>query len=82
MHVVCSFMTHTGIYILSEKLPKEEWHRLLSLAGSLGAAVCDDRRDANILLTDIRAPKRIERHTSEEERVRFCTLMIGHESHC
>ncbi|KAL4400177.1 DNA repair protein [Malassezia pachydermatis] len=68
MHVVCSFMTHTGIYILSEKLPKEEWHRLLSLAGSLGAAVCDDRRDANILLTDIRAPKRIERHTSEEER--------------
>ena len=62
-------LTHAiRVFILEEKLNPSEYSRLCALAKQLGAVVCTDRRDANMLLTGIRAPKRIEMHTSAEER--------------
>jgi len=62
-------LTHAiRVFILEEKINPSEYSRLCDLAKQLGAVVCTDRRDANMLLTGIRAPKRIEMHTSAEER--------------
>ena len=62
-------LTHAiRVFILEEKINPSEYSRLCALAKQLGAVVCTDRRDANMLLTGIRAPKRIEMHTSAEER--------------
>lgn len=62
-------LTHAmRIFILEEKLGQSELSRLCDLAKQLGAVVCTDRCDANMLLTGICAPKRIELHTSAMER--------------
>lgn len=56
---------------MPQMLGAEEVQAVEHEAAGLGAVVCDVRDDANILLTGMRAPRRIERHTSEIERVRI-----------
>ncbi|WFD37439.1 DNA-directed DNA polymerase [Malassezia japonica] len=58
------------VYVMPQMLGAEEVQAVELEAAGLGAVVCDVRDDANILLTGMRAPRRIERHTSEIERVR------------
>lgn len=62
-------LTHAiRIFILKEKLDPSEFSRLCDLAKQLGAVVSINRCDANMLLTGICAPKRVELHTSAIER--------------
>lgn len=65
------------IFIIREKLTQSEILRISDLARALGAIVCEAREDANILVTELRAPKRIEKHTSEKERVSFVAYDRG-----
>ena len=54
--------------MLPVKLAPDEVSSIEAKAARLGAVVCGRREDANLLLTELRAPMRIKRHTSEEER--------------
>lgn len=62
--------SYAGIYVLSVHMTQAEVAEVQDHIGELGALVCAERQHANMLLTCLRAPRRIEQHTSEEERVR------------
>ena len=69
MRRVCAGV-NPGIYVLPQLLTSDELARANERARALGAVVCDAREDANLLLTAMRAPRRLERHVSADERVR------------
>lgn len=69
------FCADAGLYVLPQHLKRVEWLRVCAQATRLGALVCEHRDDANTLVTELRAPKRIEKHTTEYERVRAASTL-------
>lgn len=58
-----------GVYILPAKLSPGERTRLSALVQSMGAVLCRTYEDANVIVTELRAPIRIELHIPATERV-------------
>ncbi|WFC98203.1 DNA-directed DNA polymerase [Malassezia yamatoensis] len=56
------------IYILPQLLSTEDLRSVRERAQALGAIVCGVRENANLFLTGIHARRRIEAHTTQEER--------------
>ncbi|WFD05061.1 DNA-directed DNA polymerase [Malassezia vespertilionis] len=64
-----------GIYILPQRV--DDYERVVNRIRQLGAVHCEAKEDANILLTALRAPRRIEAHTSEDDRLHKPILAVA-----
>lgn len=65
-----SNLSDIRLYVVQSKMDSQTVSDLISLAEEHGCSLCDSVEDANIVLTEVRMRKRLERHVDWELAVR------------